>query len=103
MPIYVDPLIVFGGDEAPYCFRHKPSCHMYADSLEELHKHHQKSTFIKLVVSVIASIIILCLLQPYWMFDLNTNKETNKIERSINFYISFFVFILLSIVIYFIL
>ncbi len=37
MSVYVDGLVVFGGDGAPSCFRHKPSCHMYADSLEELH------------------------------------------------------------------
>ena len=35
--VYVDALIVWGGDEAPRCFRHKPSCHLYADTLEELH------------------------------------------------------------------
>jgi hypothetical protein len=42
MSVYVDPLITWGGDEAPRCFRHKPSCHMYADSLDELHAmaHH---------------------------------------------------------------
>jgi hypothetical protein len=38
MSVYVDPLMVFGGDSAPRCFRHKASCHMYADSLEELHR-----------------------------------------------------------------
>ena len=37
MPVYVDPLAIFGGENAPRCFRFKPSCHMYADSLEELH------------------------------------------------------------------
>lgn len=38
MAIYVDDLVTWGGDNAPYCFRNKPSCHMYADDLEELHK-----------------------------------------------------------------
>jgi len=39
MSVYVDPLINWGaGAEAPKCFRNKPSCHMYADTLEELHK-----------------------------------------------------------------
>ena len=37
MSVYVDGLMTFGGDEAPRCFRHKPSCHMYADTLDELH------------------------------------------------------------------
>lgn len=37
MSVYVDPLFTFGGDSAPRCFRNKPSCHMYADSPEELH------------------------------------------------------------------
>ena len=37
MSVYVDSLIIFGGDDAPYCFRNKPSCHMYADTLDELH------------------------------------------------------------------
>lgn len=37
MSVYVDDLIVWGGDDAPQCFRHKASCHMYADTLEELH------------------------------------------------------------------
>lgn len=37
MSVYVDHLVVWGGDDAPSCFRNKPSCHMYADSLEELH------------------------------------------------------------------
>lgn len=37
MPVYVDPLCTFGDDSAPACFRHKASCHMYADTLQELH------------------------------------------------------------------
>lgn len=37
MSVYVDGLLVFGGDDAPRCFRNKPSCHMYADTLDELH------------------------------------------------------------------
>ncbi len=37
MAVYVDQLMVWGGDDAPRCFRHKPSCHMYADTLGELH------------------------------------------------------------------
>lgn len=37
MSIYVDALMNFGGDDAPACFRNKPSCHMYADTLDELH------------------------------------------------------------------
>lgn len=36
--VYVDGLINFGGGLAPRCFRYKPSCHMYADDLEELHR-----------------------------------------------------------------
>ncbi len=74
---------------------------MFLSSLEELHKHRQKSTFVKLIVSIISSIIFLCLLQPYWMFEMKVSKETNKVERSINFYISFLTFIILSIIIYF--
>jgi hypothetical protein len=74
---------------------------MFLSSLEELHRHHQKSTFIKLIVSIIASLIILSLLQPYWIFDTKVNKDGKTIERSINFYITFFVFIVLSIFIYF--
>lgn len=35
--VYVDPLITLGGSSAPRCFRNKPSCHMYADTLDELH------------------------------------------------------------------
>jgi len=42
MSVYVDPLGIFGGDNAPRCFQHKPSCHMYADSLSELHTMAQK-------------------------------------------------------------
>lgn len=38
MSIYVDPLKIWGGNDAPYCFRNKPSCHMYADTIDELHK-----------------------------------------------------------------
>lgn len=37
MSVYVDSLLVFGDDSAPACFRNKPSCHMYADTLAELH------------------------------------------------------------------
>jgi len=37
MSVYVDGLIIWGGDDAPRCFRNKPSCHMFADTLEELH------------------------------------------------------------------
>lgn len=40
--VYVDKLEVWGGDSAPQCFRHKPSCHMYADTLPELHAIAQK-------------------------------------------------------------
>jgi hypothetical protein len=34
MPVYVDPLFDWGGSKE---FRWKKSCHMYADTLEELH------------------------------------------------------------------
>lgn len=34
--IYVDELVKWGGDDAPRAFRNKPSCHMMADSHEEL-------------------------------------------------------------------
>ena len=37
MSVYVDPLRVWGGAGAPKCFRFKASCHMYADTLLELH------------------------------------------------------------------
>lgn len=37
MSVYVDSLIVFGTSSAPVCFRNKKSCHMYADTLPELH------------------------------------------------------------------
>ena len=37
MSVYVDPLMIFGDNKAPRCFRNKSSCHMYADSLVELH------------------------------------------------------------------
>lgn len=38
MAVYVDPLKNYGaGDEAPRCFRNVESCHMYADTLDELH------------------------------------------------------------------
>lgn len=37
MPVYVDQLRVYGGEDAPRCFQFKPSCHMYADTLDELH------------------------------------------------------------------
>lgn len=37
MAVYVDALIIWGGDDAPKCFQHKHSCHMYADTLDELH------------------------------------------------------------------
>lgn len=36
MSVYVDPLMVYGGDAAPEPFRGRPSCHMYADTPEEL-------------------------------------------------------------------
>src|SRR6266568_918702 len=35
--VYVDELSIWVGDKSPSCFRNKPSCHMYADSLDELH------------------------------------------------------------------
>jgi hypothetical protein len=37
VPVYVDALVVWGGSSAPRCFRNQPSCHLYADSVEELH------------------------------------------------------------------
>lgn len=43
MSVYVDPLINYGaGDEAPRCFRNVESCHMYADTLDELHAFARK-------------------------------------------------------------
>jgi hypothetical protein len=38
MSVYVDPERVWGNETAPPCFRFKPSCHMYADTLPELHE-----------------------------------------------------------------
>jgi len=40
--VYVDPLRVWGGANAPRCFRFKPSCHMFADTLPELHRMAKK-------------------------------------------------------------
>lgn len=37
MPVYVDPLVQWGNESSPKCFQTQPSCHMYADTLEELH------------------------------------------------------------------
>lgn len=39
MSVYVDPLHELCNDleTTPKCFRNKPSCHLYADTLEELH------------------------------------------------------------------
>lgn len=37
MPVYVDPLMHHGTSTSPRCFRNATSCHMYADTLEELH------------------------------------------------------------------
>ena len=42
MPVYVDPLINWNNPAAPKCFRNQPSCHLYADSLEELHAFARK-------------------------------------------------------------
>lgn len=38
MSVYVDSLEVYGDENAPKCFQFKPSCHMYADTLDELHE-----------------------------------------------------------------
>lgn len=35
--VYVDPLREHGNPNAPPCFQGVASCHMYADSLDELH------------------------------------------------------------------
>lgn len=37
MSVYVDGLVQWGDASSPRCFRNQPSCHMYADTLEELH------------------------------------------------------------------
>lgn len=37
MSVYVDELINFGNPDAPRCFKNRPSCHMFADTLDELH------------------------------------------------------------------
>jgi hypothetical protein len=42
MSVYVDGLVQFGGPDSPKCFRNQPSCHMYADTLEELHSLAQR-------------------------------------------------------------
>lgn len=76
---------------------------MFLSSIEELHRHNQKSTFIKLIVSTLSSVILLSLIQPVWIFDLTINKQKNTIEKSVNFYIAFFAFIFLSFIIYLIL
>lgn len=39
MSVYVDPIIEYGGSES---FRWRRSCHMYADSLFELHSMAKK-------------------------------------------------------------
>lgn len=42
MAVYVDALNTYGGDSAPRCFRNRPSCHMYADTPDELHEMAKK-------------------------------------------------------------
>lgn len=37
MPVYVDPLMKCENSKAPRCFRGKKACHMYADTVDELH------------------------------------------------------------------
>jgi hypothetical protein len=36
--VYVDPMFNHNSPTAPRCFRNKQSCHMYADTLPELHR-----------------------------------------------------------------
>jgi hypothetical protein len=36
--VYVDPLRNYRSETAPRCFRGRPSCHMWADTEEELHE-----------------------------------------------------------------
>lgn len=38
MSVYVDALMNWGSETAPECFRQKPSCHLYGDTIEELHR-----------------------------------------------------------------
>lgn len=86
-------------------------------TIEDLHYHTQKPTIVKLIFSIIVSIILLSIIQPIWIFDItvnidnintpitintdtNTDDNNNLIKKELNIYKTLPIFILFIVVIY---
>jgi Na+/melibiose symporter-like transporter len=59
---------------------------MYFTNVEYLHHHSNKPAFVKIIFSAIASIVLLFLIQPIWIYDLEiipSDKEDEKTNYKI--------------------
>ncbi len=75
---------------------------MYFTNIEYLHHHNHKSTFVKLIFSILLAIILLSIIQPIWLFKFHSEENNKNIEvkKQINWYTTFFITLFFIILIY---
>jgi hypothetical protein len=83
---------------------------MYFTNVEYLHHHSNKPAFVKIIFSAIASIVVLFLIQPIWIYDLeivplckdesNEEKSNYKIKKNIKWFTILLLLLLCTILIY---
>jgi hypothetical protein len=52
---------------------------MVFTNIQYLHTHSNKSSFVKILFSVIVAILILFIIQPIWLFNLSVNENNVKL------------------------
>ncbi len=87
---------------------------VFVNNIQYLHTHSNKSSFVKILFSVILSIIILFLIQPIWLFKFSINENNVKlmslsddlknnkkiIKKEINWITTFLLYLILVIFIF---
>lgn len=71
--------------------------------IETINSNKQKSVLIKVIFSILASIIIFIIIRPIWLYNIyiTTDEQNNQIvKRELRFYRALFTSIFLFIIIY---
>ena len=77
---------------------------MVLTNVQYFHTHSNKPTFVKLLFSIILSIIFLFLIQPIWLYQLSSvyDESTKKyiVKKELNLTYSFLLFLFCIFIIY---